>query len=238
MPNLEQLEVDDFLDIIRDGLGSEAPLAYWLNQGRCPNNHGNRVSGFGPANPSCALCGGSGVLLVRQEIPINNASNGNVLVDNVILGRTKAPIELEAGDAVITYFPEDYPMNGGDRMVFSSRWRTTNQLIQRGGTGTFDVLNPHCIKRVLALTLPTGPLTYGFRANTFDDGITWTDPSVTPAAGTSYTVLYEFYPLWQIKEGGHSTELADINNRPLPRTCIASTVKFASTDGSFSLAGG
>lgn len=202
MANLDQLDTDEFMDLVADV--GETPLRYRRYLGPCPNCQPAR-GGFAPT-VDCPVCAGGsgigpGVIYEDYTAPEDSQSAGKVILQNANAGRTMGGIKILAGDASCTFLSTDYPMVEGDRLYFQSRIHTRSVLLERG-SGDSDRLGPlDTALEIVALYLPTGRLETDWSLS--DDGmsVVWTGSGESPDAGTSYTVTYRFYLAWEVPSG-------------------------------------
>jgi hypothetical protein len=187
------------------------PLSWLRYAGECPRCI-DPVAGFTP-DLGCPLCEGTGALYTAMEIP----AGGKLVLAGVRIGKTKAPIEILAGDLNCSFLPDAWPLEARDRIVLPDRELRFTETLTRGG-GASDRLTHGPAVAVQSVYASAGLVAASHYALGSDKrSITW---SGGPAAGSLYTVAYTFRPSYYVAEDSiHHRPAADDGSR-FPSACI------------------
>lgn len=226
MGSLFNLSTEEFADLVADA--GEAPFEYRVLIGPCPRTN-DPLQGFVTPDPDCPLCGGTGTIYQTWTAPSDSITGGVIAHQNAQLGKTKSPIPLQEGDLIATFLSTDFPMRGGDLLLFASRTETHAEELVRG-SGATDRLQFRAAE-LLQVYVPTGQVTSGCSIADDPGELAWDpDDDQTPAVGTNYLVQYRYYLPLVVQRRSHYLRRLATNGDPFPNRVVLRAWQRADTD--------
>lgn len=212
-----QLNTSDFERLIQT---YGEPVARYLRKvGPCPNPlHGDVLSPGKPGDRSCPLC--TGTKEVFEELNVSEISDqspcaGKVVFQMATSSRRRVPVEKTTARGQLSYLPQDYPCQDGDRMVFTTRDDFHRELFvwdeDHDGAASHPLRYWPALE-VASVYAGAVKLSSGYGLTSDGRGITLTGV----AAGTSVLALYRYRSQWVISPGESLDRVAADNGDRFP----------------------
>lgn len=214
--NLGDLEVAEFAELVADV--GEVPLRWLRRIGDC-SRCGQNIGGFNRRDPSCPVCGGTGTIFREGDLPLDSLTEGKIIAQNAMIGRTRMPVALQEGDLVVTYMSGDYPLGDGDRFILPSRRQTHSERLARGA-GTEDKLQYTPVYGIYYVYGQDAEIITGWGLSADSRSVVWDFNAGNPQAGTQYTVLYEYHPEWVIAGGSQHQRVRANTGESFPNRVV------------------